>query len=159
MLDFLRSLIDDEEKCYFKLLRFKFVDKKKVFLKGYFKGNCYTLSVQKLGMVLAKKISEFLIFRKGPVMEVLKIPNFLERLGQKFKFLMKISIFTYRFIEFISNPVYIFNCKWVALLWPSYHDAEVERINFWRHLMAKIENPFCLWPINLWVDYLNSGRR
>ena len=56
-----------------------------------------TLSVQKLGMVLAQKISEFLIFRKGPVMEVLKIPNFLERLGQKFKFLMKISIFTYRF--------------------------------------------------------------
>ena len=92
-------------------------------------------------------------------MEVLKIPNFLERLGQKFEFLMKISIFTYRFIEFISNPVYIFNWKWVALLWPSYHDAEVESINFWRHLMAKIENPFCLWPINLWVDYLNSGRR
>ena len=119
----------------------------------------YTLSVQKLGMVLAQIISEFLIFRKGPVMEVLKIPNFLERLGQKFEFLMKISIFTYRFIEFISNPVYIFNCKWVALLWPSYHDAEVERINFWRHLMAKIENPFCLWPIYLWVDYLNSGRR
>jgi len=52
-----------------------------------------TLSDQKLGMLLVRKILKFLIFRKGPVMEVLKIPNFLERRGQIFQFWIKISIF------------------------------------------------------------------
>ena len=36
----------------------------------------HTLSLLKLGMVLVQKNFEFLIFRRGPVMEIFKIPNF-----------------------------------------------------------------------------------
>ena len=35
-----------------------------------------TLSLLKLGMELVQKNFEFLIFRRGPVMEIFKIPNF-----------------------------------------------------------------------------------
>ena len=45
-------------------------------------------------MQLVRKIFKFLIFRRGPVMGVLKIPNFLERLGQNSNFWSKFYDFT-----------------------------------------------------------------
>ena len=126
-----------------------------------------TLSVQKLGIVLAQKNSEFLIFWKGLVKNsnfwwksrflltgsrhmFSKIPMSKMSPEMKNQNLKKIFTLTRVYTRgmrvskfpFISNPVYIFHLKWVALFWPSYHDGEVEKINFWRHL--KIENPIFL---------------